>query len=219
MSIIAVQTSPESAITNIDDLIAEIRDEMDDDAYSESKIKRAITRAEGVFNRLLRTPLMETQVALTVAAEQTDLPLNFLQLRTIYEEASPDNPLQSLSPAGLRKTYRGRSGSPCAYAIENRKLIVAPVGEASLTVVYYAAIPHLTDNNPVNWLLDEHPDLYLHQCLAILFNKTGDIDRAAINLGQANSIIEQINRSARSNRYGAGPLSPTGLLQVPGTRV
>lgn len=216
---IAIQTSPENALSNLTDLVEEVRDEMDDDAFSLTRINRAVARAEAIFNRDLRVPRMETEVQISVTSEQTELPNDFLQLRQVYAEGSPDNPLTSMSPQTLRKTYRGRSGTVCAYAIENRRIVVAPVGEETITLLYYARIPALTDDNPSNWLIEEHPDIYLHQCLAILFEKTGDLVRAERNLAVATKLIEDANATGRKNRWGAGPLVPTGILQVRGSRV
>ncbi|WP_230280266.1 hypothetical protein [Croceicoccus sp. Ery15] len=216
---IAVSTSPENAISNLSDLVAEVRDEMDDDAFSLDRIYRAIGRAEAAFNRDLRCPRMETEYTFTTASEATDLPLDFLQLRTVYAEGSPDSPLASMSPASLRSRYRGVSGVAMAYAIENRRIVLAPVGQTVLTIVYYARIPALTDSNPTNWLLDEHPDAYLHQVLAVLFNKIGDVERATLNLNIANGIISSVNESGKKNRWGAGPLVPRGTTQVCGPRI
>lgn len=216
---ISIDTSPANAISDLNDLIVEVRDEMDDDAFAVDKIYRAITRAEAMFNRELRCPKMETEYQLAVTSEQTELPVDFLQLRAVYAEGSPDNPLDSLSPAGLRQRYQGVSGTPKGYAIENRRLIVGPVGDVTATLVYYARIPALTEANPSNWLLDEHPDLYLHQVLAILFNKIGDSERAAANATYAAELLASINDSGKKNRWGAGPLVPRGIQQVWGARV
>ena len=216
---IAIVTSPENSISSLSDLVTELRDELDDDAYSISRIYRAIARAEAVFNRELRCPSMETEYQFTAAGEQTDLPADFLQLRSVYQEGSPDSPLRSMSPAGLRNLYAGSAGTPSAYALENRRIVIAPVGETTLTMLYYARIPALTDSNPVNWLLDEHPDIYLHQVLAILFNKTGDSERAALNLSIASDLIAGLNAAGRKNRWGAGPLVPAGITQVCGARI
>lgn len=216
---IAVVTSPANSISTLADLVTEIRDEMDDTAFAADKINRAIGRAEAVFNRDLRHPKMETEYQFTATVEATELPGDFLQLRSVYQEGSPDNPLTSMSPAGLRQLYMGGTGTPAAYALENRRLVIAPVGTAALTILYYARIPALTDSNPSNWLLDEHPDVYLHQCLAILFNKIGDSERAALNLTIARELIESINDSGKKNRWGAGPLVPLGRKQVWGARI
>lgn len=219
MSTIAFTTDTDSYITSLTDLVAEIRDEMDDDAYSLTKIYRAIGRAEAMFNRELRVPQMETEVDLAVTQEATDLPEDFLQLRSVYQEGSPDSPLRSVSPKGLRDLYHGRAGTPEAYALENRRLIIGPVGAVSLTLLYYGKLVPLTENNPTNWLLRECPDLYLHQTLAILFGKTGDRERATDNLSLATALIQRVNESGKKARWGAGPLQPMLVRQVRGCRI
>lgn len=217
MSLVVV-TSPENAISNLTDLVTEVRDELDDSAYDITAIYRAIARAEAVFNRELRTPKMETEYQFTTDTEETELPTDFLQMRTAYEENSPDNPLNAMSPAGLRSYYQGRTGSPEAFAVENRRFVMAPIGSATFTILYYARIPSLTTDNPSNWLLEEHPDVYLHQVLAIIFNKIGDRDRAMDNQQIAAGIIEAINKSGKKNRWSGGPLVPRGISQVYGAR-
>lgn len=216
---IAFPTDTDNYISNLTQLIEEIREEMDDSGYALDKIYRAIGRAESVFNRLIRCPEMETEIDIAVTQEATDLPVDYLGLRAAYVEGSPDKTLNSLSPAGLRYQYQGRSGAPTSYAIENRKLIVGPVGSASITLLYYAKLVPLTENNPTNWLLRDYPDLYLHQVLAILFGKTGDRERALDNLGLASALIEQVNNAGRKARWGSAPLSPVLVTQVPGSRI
>ena len=112
-----------------------------------------------------------------------------------------------------------QAGQPAAYALENRRIVVAPVGDAPLTMLYYALIPFLTDVNQSNWLLVEYPDLYLHQVLAILFAKIGDTDRAATNLSIATALIECANAAGRAARWGSSPLTPLLVKQVRGARM
>lgn len=219
MSTIAFSIDPDNYISNLTQLVEEIRDEMDDGGYSLDKIYRAIGRAEAMFNRQLRCPQMETETDLNVTSEATELPLDFLALRAVYKEGSPDETMRAMSPAGLRYQYQGRDGTPMAYALENNRLIIGPVGSVSLTVTYYAKLTPLTDNNPTNWLLREYPDLYLHQTLAILFGKTGDRDRAADNLSIATALIEQVNNAGRKARWGSAPLTPVLVTQVKGSRI
>lgn len=219
MSSIAFPTDPENYISNLTQLIDEIRDEMDDSGYPLEKIYRAIGRAEAMFNRQLRVPQMETQTDISIVNEVTDLPADFLQLRSVYQEGSPDSPLTSMSPAGLRKLFLGRSGPPKAYALENMRIMVGPVGDTLVTLLYYAKLPPLTDNNQSNWLLRDNPDLYLHQVLAILFAKIGDRERAADHLSVAVALIEQANTAGRKARWGAGPLTPKLVVQIPGSRI
>jgi hypothetical protein len=219
MSSIAFSTDPTGAINTLADLIAEVRDEMDDSGYAQQKILRAITRAEAIFNRELRVPRMETELQFTATNEITPLPADFLQMRSIYQEGAVDRPLRSMSPDGIRRLYMGQAGAPAAYAVENRSLVLAPVGNTAITMLYYAAIPALTEANPQNWLLFENPDLYLHQVLAILFAKLGDDNRAVTNLSIASGLIERANEAGRRARWGASPLTPLLVQQVPGVRI
>ena len=219
MSTIAFSTEIDGYISDIGELIEEVRDEMDDSGYPLPKIYRAIGRAEAIFNRLLRVPQMETETDLNVTGEATDLPPNYLSLRSVYVESNPDKTLRSMSPAGLRAQYLGRDGSPQAYALENMRIIIGPVGAASITLLYYAKVPPLTEASPTNWLLRDYPDLYLHQVLAILFQKTGDRERATDHLGQAMALIEQANAAGRKARWGASPLTPMLVTQARGARI
>jgi hypothetical protein len=216
---IAFSTDTESYISNLTQLIEEIREEMDDSGYSLDKIYRGIGRAEAMFNREIRVPQMESDLDISVTQEYTELPSDFLGLRSVYIEGDIDRPLQALSPEGLRQQYMGKSGTPRSYALEGNRLIVGPVGSVSLTLTYYAKLVPLTENNPTNWLLRDYPDLYLHQTLAILFGKTGDRERAADNLGLATALIGQVNNAGRKARFGSAPLSPVLVTQVRGSRI
>lgn len=215
---IAIVTSPENAISTLSDLVTVVRRRMDDDAFDANSIYAAIAEAEAVFNRELRVPKMETEYQFAVTSEQTDLPNDFLKMRAVYQEGSPDRPLRSMSPDGLRKLFLGQAGVPEAYAIENRRLVIGPVGNTTVTILYYARIPSLTDDNPSNWLLEEHPDLYVRLVLAILFDEIGDDARAERNEARAIAIMGSINESGKSNRWGAAPLNPLGIAQVYGAR-
>jgi hypothetical protein len=216
---IAFSTDTESYISNLTQLIEEIREEMDDSGYSLDKIYRGIGRAEAMFNREIRVPQMESDLDISVTQEYTELPSDFLGLRSVYIEGDIDRPLQALSPEGLRQQYMGKSGTPRSYALEGNRLIVGPVGSVSLTLTYYAKLVPLTENNPTNWLLRDYPDLYLHQTLAILFGKIGDRERAADNLGLATALIGQVNSAGRKARFGSAPLSPVLVTQVRGSRI
>lgn len=216
---IAINTFTGSYIKDLSDFLDEIRDEMDNDGYDERRILRGVGRAEARFNRELRLPAMETNVLLMSVGEYTNLPNDFLQMRLIYQEGSPDSPLCPLSPAQLRKAYQGAAGAPAGYAIEGSSLIIGPVGPTTLNMTYYRRIPALTRENPTSWLLDNHPDLYLHQTLAILFNRIGDTERAGLHLGIANDLIASVQTAGNAAAWGNGPLAPRMNRSVRGVIV
>ncbi len=212
---IAINTSPANAIADLSDLVREIRDEMDDDGFDMARILRAITRAEAHFNRQLRLPRMEKSAILTTSNDGAELPLDYLAVLHVGCANTPDHLLLSTTPGNLAR----RDGLPMgAYAIEGRRIVVAASCPQYLRITYHARIPALTQDNPANWLLDHHADLYLHQVLAILFAKIGDTERASHNQAVADQVMVDVQRVGRRARFGAGPLIPAGMQQVRGVR-
>lgn len=217
MSIVIPSYAP-GAIASYSDLITEIRDLMDDANYDQATIDRAIRKAEAEFNRSLRAPEMEQRTLLTVTSELTALPPDFLQLRFIFQEGSPDSPLKSMSPAGMLATYAGVAGTPAAYSIEASQIRVGPVGDTTLELVYYRTIPQLSNAQTANWLLLAHPDIYVAATMYHLCHRERDSEGMAQWSQEVVALTQSINNATLGNRWGAGPLVPTGLRQVGGAR-
>ncbi|MBO9624166.1 MAG: hypothetical protein J7500_15770 [Sphingomonas sp.] len=216
---IAIPTYAPGAIASYTDLIAEIRDLLDDSDYRQDIIDRALRKAEAEFNRTLRVPEMETRAILNVTGELTQLPDDFLELRYIFSEGSPDAPLKSMSPAGMLSTYAGVSGTPLAYTIEGANLRVGPVGTATLEILYYRPVPQLSDAQVSNWLLAKHPDLYVAGAMYHLAHRERDSGAMSEWAQEVAALTGAITQAAARNRWGAAPLTPNGIQQVRGPRV
>lgn len=215
---IALPVYPAGTIASYSEFIAEIRDMMDNDAYNQASIDRALRKSEALFNRSLRSPDMETRIMFSIADELTELPDDFLEMRFIFQNGSPDTPLTTMSPAGLLAAYQGVAGTPAAYAIEGDFLRVGPVGAAEVEMVYYAAITPLTEAAVSNWLLNKHPDLYVSGVLYHLARRERDADAIAQAGQEVSALIDSINSATSRARWGAGPLVPAGMRQVAGAR-
>ena len=215
---VAVSTTPSTAIKNYAELVVAIKEWLDRDDIADTRIGTFINLAEDRLNRLLRYPDMETATTIFATGETAALPTDFLELRAVYKEGNPDQPLQSLSPHGMRSQFMGMSGDPVAYAIEGRTLIVGPVGDLRLELLYYAKIPSLTESTPTNWLLDRFPSVYLYGALvqaeAFLVNP----ERAAFWQGAFDQAIGEVMQDGLRGRWGAGPLRPMGQASVRGVR-
>lgn len=211
---IAIPTYAPGSITSYNELVTEIRDMMDDVDYDQEAIDRALRKAEAEFNRTLRTPDMETRAVFTITSEMTQLPDDFLEMRFIFVEGMPDQPLASMSPAGMLANYYGRSGCPMAYTIEGNYLRVGPVGNAAVEMVYYARIGALTSAMVSNWLLRKHPDLYVAGVMYHLARRERDQDGMSQAAQEVSALTDSINASARSARWGSAPLTPRGVSQV-----
>jgi hypothetical protein len=216
---ISLNVSAPAAIPDLDTLKSTASDWLDRDDL-DTKIPVFILMAEALFNRELRTPDMEKTTTGQVSGEDTPLPDDYLAMRAIYEEGSPDRPLKGIAPSAIRQDFDGTTGSPVAYALISGGIRLVPPPSASLLVTmdYWARIDALSTANPSNWLLEKHPDVYLW---GTLFYAEAHLDNAT-RAGQWKSLLDEaisrINRAASNDRYGAGPLVPSIARQVRGAR-
>lgn len=214
---ISLNVSGSTAISSYSELQEEIsawldRDDIDD------RIPTFIQMAESYFNRELRTLDMETSYTFTVSGEDGSLPDDWLAMRAIYVEGSPDRPLRHLSPEGLRSEYLGQAGVPLAYAIVADGLRFGPVPSdtTTLTMDYYKAVENLTVTTPTNWLLLNNPDLYLFASLYFAELFLDNPPRAAQWQTLAEDILRRLKRASRVSKWGTAPRPQSGITQVRG---
>jgi hypothetical protein len=147
----------------------------------------AVQNFEAVANRRLRVRQMETTVTLTT---DLTLPSNYLLWRTVLyigNPASPRSPLIELDyvhPTYFRTTWIDADhGDPKIFRIIGSNLSVKPnlpTGHA-IQFHYYQKIPTINgDDNNSNWLVTEHPDLYLNGALFELFALGRNGEAAAV---------------------------------------
>lgn len=216
---ISLAVSSAGAIPDLDTLTVKAGEWLDRDDIAD-KIPTFIAMAEALFNRELRCPPMERTITFSAADEDTPLPDDYLAMRGIYVEGTPDRALRATSPSSTRQEFNGVAGTPEVYALVSGgiRLIPPPDADLLLTMDYYAKLIPLTAFAPTNWLLETHPDAYLYATLfyaeAFLDNAT----RAAQWKGLLDQAIDSINREARNDRYGAGPISRSTIGQTCGGR-
>lgn len=214
---IALNTNPTGAISSYVDLVSEIGEWLNRNDL-DGRIPTFIRLCEARLNRLLRTPDMETTTAIVASSEDNALPLDFLAMRSIYIEGSPDRPLNEYSPNAIASAYNGSTGIPTGFTVFSGilRLVPPPASATTLQMVYFAKITALTDGSPSNWVLDSHADIYLY---GALLEASAFIDDAArVQQWKAaydEAIGELISAGAKA-RYGSGPLSPTTVRQVRG---
>lgn len=216
---ISLSVSSPGAIPDLETLKSTVSDWLDRDDLDD-KIPAFVQMAEAMFNRELRTADMEKTVTGSVTGEDTPLPSDYLAMRSIYVEGSPDRPLRGVAPSAIRLESDGTSGTPEAYALVSGglRLIPPPADETLITMDYWGGLNPLSVSSPTNWLLEKHPDAYLY---GTLFHAEAHLDnaiRAAQWKGLLDQIVARINHAAQGDRYGAGPLVPNTVNQVRGSR-
>ena len=193
-------TNLKTAIANFlarDDLTSEIDDFID------------LTEAE--FNRELRIRAMETSVSFTIDSEQETLPTGFLGVRSFFVNNSGKETLQFVTPYHQFHT-RGssQSGTPRTYSIEGSNFRFAPAPDTSYTatLVYYKAFDSLDGSTATNYILTNHPDVYLYGSLYHASNFIRGIDPQTVEQWKGLFVegINQIKLKDDGDKYNGSPL-------------
>ncbi|MEN6642572.1 MAG: hypothetical protein ABFE08_09010 [Armatimonadia bacterium] len=135
-----------------------------------SRIPDFITLAEAEFNRKLRVSAMEKRSTASATEKYVALPVDWLEARRVFTtvNGSPRRlDVKSADQAVEYSATHAEAGAPVALAVVGRQLEILPTPDQAyvLEMLYYSKIPALSDSNPSNWLLEEHPDLYLYGSL------------------------------------------------------
>lgn len=175
---------------------------------------------EARLNRELRSVMQDTREDWTVTAESYSLPPAFRKLRRIHIEGSPDRPLVEMAGQAIASAYNGDSGIPKAYYIEGRTIFFAPPpsGGTIFSATYSTRVEPLSDTVASNWVLDEHPDVYLFGTLLEAAIYIRDEEAISFLSERLEMALASLIRMGRLDRYGGGPLSPRLANQVRGAR-
>jgi hypothetical protein len=180
-----------------------------DDSAANVNPAECIGLAERRLSRLLNAPEMEATTTLDASMPTIDLPADFREVRECTLNTSPRIALEQTSLATLRTLFpSSRIGQPQAYAISGSSLLVAPSPDAAyaITLCYKQKIPALADDNPTNWLLDKHPDLYVAASLAMAEFRGWNDARLPMLKAWYDELIEEANEAGRRARHGSGPI-------------
>src|SRR3546814_2972155 len=85
------------ALDTYSDLVTAVGDFLNNTTLTAS-VPTFIRLAEARFNRILRTPQMETRVTATATSEFTTLPTDFRGMRVAFIDGTPDRQLEAASP-------------------------------------------------------------------------------------------------------------------------
>ena len=133
------------------------------------RIPEFIELAEASFNRTIRQPDMVTKNdSYSIAARYTTLPTDTLEITRIVLDSSPVITLEYLTPEEIaeRRADMNSTGRPVYFTViggssNQLEVLPSPDGTYTSSIVYYTKIPALTDSATTNWLLTNHPDIYL----------------------------------------------------------
>ncbi len=134
-----------------------------------ARIPDFIGLAEADISRRLRVRDLEAQATGTLSGATLALPTRFSKVKSFTIVVSGVNVvLEYMAPAQLREQYMATATDiPSGYTITNGAFQIAPVpdGNYAYTLDFYQKLEPLSDSVATNWVLTNHPDLYLYGSL------------------------------------------------------
>ena len=183
-----------------------------------------IKLTEADFNAKLRIRAMEQIDTITIDSETETVPTGFIAVRSFYILSSSTKfPLEYITPHNMFEIRGGsRSGRPRSYTIESdnetETFRFGPSPDTSYTgyLSYYKAISALSASNTSNWMLANHPAVYLYGSLFHAANFLGGIDPQQVQnwLQMYATSMERCEQNDKQDSYGGAPVTQRTDVQT-----
>jgi len=181
-----------------------------------------IVLTEKDFNSKLRIRKMVSQTSLTLNAETVALPSGFLQVRDFYIlSGGTKYSLTYMTPSQMDQ-IKGTSvvGMPSSYTILGDTFRFAPVPGDSYTAYlnYYKTFDALSDSNTSNFILTNHPSIYLYGSLYHAAQFLGGVDPNRVQqwLQLYSTALERLEQNDREDQFSGSPLQIRSDVTVAG---
>jgi len=179
-----------------------------------------IVLTEKDFNSKLRVRKQISQTTITINAETANLPTGFLQVRDFYIlSGTQKHSLTYMTPPQMDQ-IRGTntSGMPRVYTILGDTFRFSPLPDATYTgyLNFYKQFDALSASNATNYILTNHPSIYLYGALYHASNFLGGVDPQRVQQWQQLYItaLERLERNDREDQFSGSPLQIRGDVTV-----
>jgi len=174
-----------------------------------SRIPEFIAFAEANIATDVRVRQMEKRVTASVSTEYFDLPTDYLEMLDIQLNTDPIRRLKYHTTHQM-DTFApsATTGEPTRYTIIGTEVQVKPVPDATYTleVAYISKFTAFSDDTDTNWLLTNHPQIYLYGALVAAEPFLDNTEKAQIWGALYNSAVENLNNQDKNARH-PGPLA------------
>jgi hypothetical protein len=171
-----------------------------------------IVLTEADFNSKLRVRKMIAQSTITIDSETESIPTGFLQVRDFYIlSGSTKYPLRYMTPPQMDQV-KGTSvtGVPQAYTILGDTFRFTPKPDSSYTgyLNYYKKFDALSSTNTTNFILTDHPAIYLYGSLFHAANFLGGYNPQQVQTWQQMyaTALERLELNDREDQFSGSPL-------------
>jgi hypothetical protein len=167
-----------------------------------------VTMAESRISRDLRLRQQITSASLSATAgvQSVAIPADWLEFENLSVVANPDRNLVYVPVEHIDSAYSSASvGIPAVYTIEGGNILLAPTPSANyqVDVIYYARFPSLLTNSS-NWLLTNHPNIFLFACLIEAYYFIQDEKMISLFTQRYNEGLQQLQeQDERASHSGS----------------
>jgi hypothetical protein len=161
-----------------------------------SLIPDFVTMAEARISRDLRLRRQITSGTLTCVAgtQSVALPSDWLEFENLSVETNPSRQLVYVPIEHLDAKYpTNYSGVPAVFTIEGDNVLFGPTPDSAYVIdnIYYARFPSLITDS-TNWLMTNHPNIYLFATLIEAFLYMQNQDQAAVFTARYQQGVQQL---------------------------
>ena len=174
--------------------------------YLTTPIKTFFQLAEASVKRDKRVRKLTNRGTFSISADGSALPSDFHSLESWYHDGPTYyGPIEIVNAdmIGHLKGKTGTTGPPAHAAIVDGLARYAPEpdGTYSTQMTYWAKVSSLGSGNTTNWLLDDHPDIYVYGSLVHTAPYLKDDARVAIWQSLLESALEQLDRATEDEMF------------------
>lgn len=167
-----------------------------------------IRLVEAELGRILKGRPMTTSVAVTFDTSGTlALPADFVRARSLTLETDLYMWPVEVKPYEYVIQKRGQlvSGPPRYVAVVGDQMVFAPIADSDTeytgTLIYDAGLTPLSASVSTNWVLEDHPDVYLYGALAQAAPYLKDDERIPVWESRYRTGLDQIRELAQASEY------------------
>jgi hypothetical protein len=166
-----------------------------------------IVLAEADFNRRLRIATMEERATASFDEAFETVPSDFLEMREVKCNTSPVTTLQYMTPQQMTEFYpTTNSGTPTFYTLQDSLIRLNFIPTSEMEIAYYIRIPALTDDATTNWMLTNHPDVYLYGTLSAAEPYLENDKRLILWKSLYEAAVERVDRADKQSRWSGSTL-------------
>jgi hypothetical protein len=187
---------------------------LEDDELTD-RIPEFIALGEASIARDVRCRDMEKRATTTITTEYVEIPDDYISIRNIQLNTDPVRDLEYLTPETLdRMTSHSGTGEPKWFTIIGREFQFRPVPTSyEVEIAYTARFAAFSDDADTNWLLENHPGIYLYGTLTAAGIYRRDEEGLRTYAIAYDSEVKELNDAQKRGQFGetltARPLSST----------